>query len=206
MSTKMAIGRRDRNRIRNRNEILEAAQKEFSKNGYHDTSIQAIAIRADFAVGTLYQLFGTKENLYRELLVDYAEQARVQFADALSTGKTAYERLVNYVRAKGDLFEDRIPLARLILMETMGTGVLFKSGPKPELNLMYGVWHKILADIFEEGIESGEFRPVDAMGAAVALEGMTNQFIYHWQQESDTFQYDRAVEQIEELFLKALRT
>jgi AcrR family transcriptional regulator len=205
MTVEIGVGRRERNRIRNRNEILEAAQMEFSINGYHDTSIQAIAVRADFAVGTLYQLFDTKENLYRELLIDYAEQARIRFTEALSTASTSYERLVNYVRAKGELFEDRIPLARLILMETMGTGILFKSGPKPELNMMYDIWHKLLAELFEEGIRSGEFRRVDAMGAAVTLEGMTNQFIYHWQQEPDTFRYERAVEQIEDLFLKPLR-
>ncbi|MFP6584782.1 MAG: hypothetical protein VCD00_19775 [Candidatus Hydrogenedentota bacterium] len=34
MTVEIGVGRRERNRIRNRNEILEAAQMEFSINGY----------------------------------------------------------------------------------------------------------------------------------------------------------------------------
>lgn len=44
--------------------ILEAAEKEFSKNGYQRASIVRIAAGAEVAVGTVYSCFANKESLF----------------------------------------------------------------------------------------------------------------------------------------------
>lgn len=204
MIAEAKLNRRERNKQRNRQEILEAALQEFSERGYHDTSIQDIAVRAEFAVGTIYALFGTKEDLYRELLREHAAEAAAEFTKALEHGADEYEQLWNYVEAKGRLYEDKIKLARLIFTETLGTGICFKTGPNPEMKALYHLWHRRLADVFAAGIEKGVFRAANPLSLALALEGMTNQFLYQWSEDPEGFPYSEALEAIRAVFFRSI--
>ena len=47
-----------------RAEILEQAEKIFAAKGFHNTTVAEIAGASGFAVGTLYQFFESKEQLY----------------------------------------------------------------------------------------------------------------------------------------------
>lgn len=204
MSTELKISRRERNKLRNRQEILDAALEVFSDKGYYDASIQDIAVRAEFAIGTIYALFGTKEELYRELLIGYVQDATVSLTTALDEGANEYEQLLNYVKAKGRLFENRIKLTRLIFTETLGTGVAFKASPNPELKKMYDIWHFRLAEVFEQGIAHGVFRDADPFALAVALEGLTNAFTYQCQERPDEYGFQKSIECIEDIFFRSI--
>ncbi|MGD2026587.1 MAG: helix-turn-helix domain-containing protein [Anaerolineales bacterium] len=52
---------------RTRLEILQAAQELFSRQGYHGTSMRQIANRAEIALGGIYNHFGGKEDIFREV-------------------------------------------------------------------------------------------------------------------------------------------
>ncbi len=62
--------RRQREADNRRQEILDAAQRLFWKNGYAGTSIPQIAKEAELAPGTIYLYFPSKEALYVELLME----------------------------------------------------------------------------------------------------------------------------------------
>jgi AcrR family transcriptional regulator len=51
------LSRREREKLRQRQEMLDAAVKLFSKDGYHNVSMLKIAQEAEFAIGTLYKFF-----------------------------------------------------------------------------------------------------------------------------------------------------
>lgn len=55
-------------RAEKRERILNAALREFSKNGYLGASMQAIADRAEVSKPTLYQYIGQKEDMFRAVL------------------------------------------------------------------------------------------------------------------------------------------
>ncbi|NMP22732.1 TetR/AcrR family transcriptional regulator [Sulfobacillus harzensis] len=57
-----------------RHEIMEAALKEFAESGYDRTTMDAIAIRAQVAKGSLYYHFPSKEALFRALFQERAER------------------------------------------------------------------------------------------------------------------------------------
>jgi AcrR family transcriptional regulator len=67
------LSRRERERLRHREEILAAASELFARQGYERTSMQQIAERAEFSVGKLYQHFDGKETIYRELMQQHCE-------------------------------------------------------------------------------------------------------------------------------------
>ena len=53
-----------------RTEILEAAVKVFAAKGFHSASVAEIAAASGFAIGTLYQIFESKEQIYTAMLTD----------------------------------------------------------------------------------------------------------------------------------------
>lgn len=56
--------RKERERERHRNEIVKAAEDLFISQGYEETTMKEIAQNAEFAKGTLYNYFDSKEDLY----------------------------------------------------------------------------------------------------------------------------------------------
>lgn len=52
-------------------DILQAAYDLFIRHGYHGTSMRQIAARAGLALGSIYNHFGSKEALFREVVLAY---------------------------------------------------------------------------------------------------------------------------------------
>ena len=103
------LTRREREKIRHRGEVLEAALDLFSEKGFHNVSMHEIARRAEFAIGTLYSLFSNKEELYKAIILDQSKRFHDALNEGLDRGEEECERLENYVRAKGQVFADNQP-------------------------------------------------------------------------------------------------
>jgi len=67
-SLSVAAQRRQREREERYQTILKAAETLFSRDGYHQTSINQIAELAEISVGTVYFYFKNKEDLLIQLL------------------------------------------------------------------------------------------------------------------------------------------
>ncbi|WP_312885263.1 TetR/AcrR family transcriptional regulator [Streptomyces physcomitrii] len=66
---------RTRGRIDKRQAILDAAFTVFARDGYHAAGVDAIAAGAGVAKHTVYNHFGDKERLFREVVGALADQA-----------------------------------------------------------------------------------------------------------------------------------
>lgn len=55
-------------RLRTRAKLLDAAYEAFARDGYHATTLDAIALRANASKGALYYNFESKEDLFAALL------------------------------------------------------------------------------------------------------------------------------------------
>ena len=62
------------------NRIIKAAETEFGRRGYHNTSVNDIATRAKVAPGTIYIYFEDKYSLYCHLLQQYGHKIRKNIA------------------------------------------------------------------------------------------------------------------------------
>jgi AcrR family transcriptional regulator len=69
-----------------REQVLAAAARVFARNGFHATSLDAVAEEAGFSRGAVYYNFSDKEELFLELLdrrcAERAEDLREVFADS----------------------------------------------------------------------------------------------------------------------------
>ncbi|MGH2800478.1 MAG: TetR/AcrR family transcriptional regulator [Thermoleophilaceae bacterium] len=68
-----------------REQVLAAAARAFARNGFHVTSLEAVAEEAGFSRGAVYYNFADKEELFLELLdrrcAERAQDLREVFAD-----------------------------------------------------------------------------------------------------------------------------
>ena len=61
--------RRERERQRHRKEILSSAERVFVREGLKQASMEEIAREAEFSVGTLYNFFQNKNDLFKNIIL-----------------------------------------------------------------------------------------------------------------------------------------
>lgn len=71
-------GLRERQKAGRRRDILAAASQLFRKNGFADTSVEAIAALAEVGTGTVYNYFSSKGDLLMALVALDGEQVRAK--------------------------------------------------------------------------------------------------------------------------------
>jgi len=203
METK-TLPRREREKLRQRNEMLEAALELFSEKGYHNVSMHEIAQAAEFAIGTLYKFFENKEDLYKALVMAKAEQYHAVLKKALVNLGDPLAMLNRYVVAKGEMFAGELRFLRLYFAETRGASFNIKAGLDQDIRKLYNEVMRELASVFERGVREGVFRPFDPYSMAIALDGITNAFLLLWMEDPAGHDYAASVPIIEDLFLQGV--
>ena len=79
--------------MRQRREMLATALDLFSQKGYHNVSMQEIAEKAEFAIGTLYKFFQSKEDLYRTMVLERCDDFKEACLRAMAQSDDEVEQL-----------------------------------------------------------------------------------------------------------------
>ena len=200
------IPRRERERQRQRQEILDAALGLFSHKGYHSVSMHEVAAKAEFAVGTLYKFFRNKEDLYRTLILEQAEDFHEVLTRAIEDPGDEVEKLHRFVLAKNDHFRTHATRLRLFLAEIRGASNLKDlSGFHNKMRMRH--WKALhgLAAVFEKGIENGRFEPIaPPYHLAVALDSLTSTLLLLWLEAPEEHPYPDDPEKTLNILFKGL--
>ncbi len=178
-----SLPRRDREKLRQRGEILEAALKLFSEKGYHNVSMHEIASEAEFGIGTLYKFFRNKEDLYKALIMEMAEKYHHALMQVLEQERNPLEAINRYIAVRRELFFNNLPVMRLYFAETRGASFNIKAGLDQDILKLYDEGIGLLASIFEKGIKDHVFRSLDPYYMALALEGTINSFLFRMMED-----------------------
>jgi len=171
------LSRRERERLRHRKEILEGALELFSERGYHNVSMEEIARRSEFGVGTLYTFFHNKEELYKEMVLEKVEEFHSSLMEALNISGSEYKKIRNFVESVIRVFMKNLKFVKIYLTETRGIPFKLKAGLDKKIKAQYEDILRKLAEIFAEGIKRKVFRKIDPYLLAVALDGITSSFL-----------------------------
>jgi AcrR family transcriptional regulator len=76
---------------RTRQKLLEAAERIFAELGFHDASIVKITEAAGVGQGTFYLYFGSKKQVFDELVLDLNARVRHAMTEAAAGGSTRAE-------------------------------------------------------------------------------------------------------------------
>ena len=199
------LPRREREKLRQRQEMLAAAFDLFSQKGYHNVSMHEIAVKAEFAIGTLHRFFDNKEDLYKALVLEQCDKFEDAVARAIGDGDDEVEKLRNYVRTKGERFRENLPFVRLFLAESRGASFNIKAGLDEELRKRYYAFLERLALIFDSGIKNKRFKNItDPYHLAVALDSVVDAFLLLWLDAPERHPYPEDPDTILDIFLKGL--
>jgi AcrR family transcriptional regulator len=92
-------------KARTRSELLDAAERLFSEQGFHATSVDAVADAAGYTKGAVYSNFASKEDLFfaiYERRVDAAvTEIESRLADAGDDPTRGIEEIAAGVAARG---------------------------------------------------------------------------------------------------------
>lgn len=205
MMEETKLPRREREKARQRQEMLEAALLLFTEKGYHNVAMHEIAEKAEFAIGTLYKFFRNKEDLYRALMLEKAEEFQGVIRKALREHGDEVEKLRNYVRAKAAVFDAHIPLIRLYFSETLGESFNLMAGLDAEIRQLHDKSLKDLTAVFAEGIRKKRFQRIaDPYMLAVALDSISTAILFLWIESPEHHPYPEDPDTILDMLFKGL--
>ena len=199
------IPRREREKLRQREEILGAALELFSEKGFHNVSMHEIAKKSEFAIGTLYKFFKNKEDLYKALVLERSDKFHEAILKAIQEPDDEIEKLRKYVRVKGQVFRDNVSVIRLYFAETRGASFNITAGLDREIRERYGHFLENLASIFKSGVKKKRFMKIsDPYYLAAAVESLTNAFLFLWVEAPERHPYPEDPDTILNILFKGL--
>jgi len=199
------LPRREREKLRQRQEIIAAALDLFSERGYHNVSMHEIARKAEFAIGTLYKFFRNKEDLYQALVLEQSDRFHDALVRAIEAPGDEIERLRNYVRIKGELFSANLPFLRLYIAESRGASYNLKASLNDEVRKRYYDFLEQLALVFDGGIGKKRFRKIASpYQLAVALDTVLNAFLLLWIEAPERHPFPDSPDAILDIFFRGL--
>ena len=140
--------------------ILNAAVREFAREGVSAARTDAIARSAGVNKALLYYYFKDKESLYRAVLDEVFRGVRAAIRNALSQDLPPRERLCAYVRAHFDYIASHPLYPRIVHAEFLSA----TKNPSRLQRVAKEYFRPVFADIaklLREGAETGDFRRVD---------------------------------------------
>jgi AcrR family transcriptional regulator len=169
--------RKEREFQRHRQEILLASEAVFSEKGYVSATMEEIAQRAEFAVGTLYKFFENKADLYAETVLTRTEDMESEVYSSLESETMPGDQIRAYFHCRIGLFWEYPRFFRLFFQGPIGTICDANLGYLPSILERYKKLLGRLNQTFEAGIKSGEFRDLDTNMITLSLEGLLRAYV-----------------------------
>jgi AcrR family transcriptional regulator len=165
---RMALTRADR-QARTREELVEAADRLFTTNGFHAASIDAVADAAGYTKGAVYSNFASKEDLFFAVYERRVDRRVEEMEATLAGGETAYEGMERLIAA----LEQRHDDGWLAVFFEFWAHVL----RHPELRQRFAAQHRrgigpVTGALERVAAERGEELPEDPAKLATARQAM----------------------------------
>ena len=196
--------RREREKLRHRREILDAAERVFVSKGFDSATVEEIAREAEFSVGAIYTFFRNKEDLCSQVVTKIAEDFLVAFRKDTAAAQGAMEGISKGVEARLRHAQEHGGFLRL-LMESRPAGRVTPEGAIPErCQGLYDTYIEELAALLKEAMNEGVLRRLDPLYAALALEGVMNAFFAYWSRNGISMPLDEQLEAVRKSYLDPL--
>ena len=176
--------------------ILTAAQKAFAVQDFHDVLTDDIAAGAGIGKATLYRYFETKEDLYFAALLDSLEELHRVLESALPREATPGRRLAVVAREVLRIFWNRRSFYTMRHPSQRRFNAQDRLLQRHRERLI-----RTVADVLEDGIASGDFRPMDTRTGAEIFMGMVRGVLFY-RREPDV--RDTLVDELLAVFLRGV--
>ncbi|MHB8769562.1 MAG: TetR/AcrR family transcriptional regulator [Syntrophales bacterium] len=163
-----------------RADILDAAVKVFATKGFHNATVAEIASSSGFAIGTLYQFFPSKEQLYSALLTEKLTAMYTAIRAAVEGASDIIGKIELLVDSQFRFVEENAEFCSIFvrgdyLSLSEGSGEL-----RGRIRSVYARHVAFIEEVIRAGIRAGILREMDATMMATALTGIVNSYASKW--------------------------
>ena len=151
-------------------QLLQTATRLFKEKGYRNTSMQDLADALGVQKASLYYYIESKEELLRRLLEHAFTLVGAQIDEIYAADLPPSEKLRRALENHAVTLMDNLNLVSVYMDE-------YRNLPPRRLKQVLAVrkhYEQTLMQILQEGIASGEFRPVNIEMTVYGLLGMLN--------------------------------
>jgi TetR/AcrR family transcriptional regulator, cholesterol catabolism regulator len=183
-------------------QVRAAALRLFKAKGYHATSMRDIASEVGINKGSLYSYIRSKEDLLTPLFERAMGVLLAQLEDISadsSLGPT--ERLKQAIHAHVTAVADNLDVLTVYLSE-------WRQLNSESLATVRGQRERY-ADLFlrvlQDGVQSGEFRPMDTRIVMLGMIGMCN-YLFRWYRPDGRLTPDQIADALIEMVMQGVRS
>jgi len=142
-----------------------------------------LAAASELALGTLYQIFPSKEAILASLLEDYVDVLVARVRQAIAEAEGPEAALERAVRTQLAFSQENADVLRLYLHGWTGYEFAVRQRFGARLDAKYEQYLEALTAVFRRGAREGVFATDPPRRLAVALAGMIHGLIRRWLQE-----------------------
>ncbi len=147
---------KERNSQKSKDQILTAAETAFARKGIHGTRIDEIAEKANINKRMIYAYFGSKEGLYKAVLINVYNKLNSVEISLLSEDTPPGEAIKKLIELHFNYLKENRTYVNLLLWENLNQGDYirdreFEGIRNPAIERMRGVLQK--------GMNEGVFHP-----------------------------------------------
>ena len=159
-------------------QIINAAEDVFTKKGFDEARMDDIAEETGLSKGTLYLYFKSKDDLIIAILDRMFQREFKQLESFNQDGIGAADAIWNIT---GLLTKDILGMIRLIPIVYQFLALAFRNKVvQKALKKYVNRYLDVLTPIIQRGIDTGEFRPLDAREVAVAMGAIIEGTLLLW--------------------------
>lgn len=194
----LQMGRRERNKLANRQSILNAGLKVFATIGYDAATISDIVKLSDLSVGTFYNYYGDKDSVFAELVEGLLARCRVVLAEARANATSFEDFLGDAFKACSRIMFENEEMKLLIVNNTQAfRGFVFGGDG------IHTVFAEMEADI-ETAIAHGLLPPFPVRLAVFAMIGAGAEVLAA-DAKNESVSYDSKAQFLTDLFVGGIR-
>ena len=182
-------------------QILEAAVKVFSEQGFYHSTVAQIAKAAGVADGTIYLYFKNKDDILYQFYEYKARQVFTRFREAVDQADNAVDKLRNLVRTHLAEFQSDLNMAIVYQAETHQ----HRRSAQEVIKEMSKMYRDIISEVVEQGQQDGCLRRNLYVGLVMRLiNGAVDEVINAWIHAGGNYDLVSMADPLVDLFLHGI--
>jgi len=172
--------RKEREYLARRADILQAAEKLFAGRGFHGATMSDLADLSEFSVGTLYNFFKSKEEVYYTLILGKFDLLQVRLNEEVNKNPAGLSQIRALIETCLLFFQENRGFFQIFIQERSALESSVGAAGGEELRKKYLAYIDLVAKVMAKAIEKGDIQDLNPQELAYSLVGMLNSFVFHW--------------------------
>ena len=188
-----------------RTEILDQSEKIFAAKGFYNTTVAEIAAASGFAIGTLYQFFAGKEQLYTAMITEKLTMMYEGIREAVGQEAGIFRKIEILVVSNFQFIERNAEFCSIFVR---GDHLSLSEGSvalRERMMCDYADHVSFIEEVIREGIRTGYLKKMDPRMMAAALLGIINSCSFKWLTVAKEGSLETKVPFVLDIFLEGVR-